>query len=419
MFEQDIELTRLLLNKLTELDARGEQLRGEIGECQGRLDESQSVRAEREQYLDVLARAAQLLERTDLTVDSPEISALELKMSELTDGLEALDQEMLQYRKLVDELRERAPDLLAAAREGGPPAAVEPEEEPEYAPLEPVEEEPPADEEFEPEEEPESPFAEAAVEPEEEVEEFEEAEEAEPSPAPVAIAEPEPIAAEEESEIEFEPEPEPEAEIEAVAEFESEPEPAAEAEAEPEPAAEPEGPVEIELQEELAPQTNGGEIGAPAAYERSMALDQLFDVKDLKVKEAFTYGLGAAYIVDATSVLDRVPNYDQHFRALQENQVRDELIGDLDRLSREISGDFYVVFISPHEISVPFGTHVFVQHPDGDGSKEAASMHIVQLVKNITSEDRVVCVVTGDTVLAENVSDTKVHVIPLGEFFNT
>lgn len=355
MYEQDIELTRLLLGKLTELDAQGEQLRSEISQCRSQLDESQLVRDERDQYVDVLTRAAQLLERNDLEVESPEVSALELQINELTDKLQALDQEVLQYRKLVDELRERAPNLLAAATEEQPVA------EPEEAYLE---------EEPEPEVDPESPFAEAAVDTVREAED-----EAEPDSA----------------------------ELDAEADLA---------------AAEDLPPVIDEFEENEAAESDG-QAPVAGAYEREIALDQLFDLKDLKVKEAFTYGLGAAYIVDATSVLDRVPNYDQHFRALQEDQIRDQLIGDLDRLSREISGDFYVVFISTHEAAIPTGTHVFVEHAEGDGSKEAADMHIVQLVRNIVADDRVACVVTGDAVLAENVRDEKVHVIPLGEFFNT
>jgi len=368
MYEQDIELTRLLLNKLTELDAQGESLRAEIYQCQAELDSSQSVRSEREQYLDVLARAAQLLDRTDLEVDSPQLSELEQRMADLQGRLGGLDEEVRQYRTLVDELRERAPGLLEAATgDSAPPA--------EPAALAAVD-----DEEFEPEEEPggdyeaystsdtepaeeEAPFAEAAVAGDEA------GEAAEP-----AVMEIEPAAA-----VEF----------------------AASA-------------VAVEPRGEEQPET-----AAAASYEPETALDQLFDIKDLKVKEAFAYGLGAAYIVDATSVLDRVPNYDQHFRALQADQVRDELIRDLDRLSREISGDFYVVFDAAHRATVSTGTHVFVEYVEGNGSKDAANERITELVAQMNEQERIACVVTGDSGLAEDVADDNVYVIPLGNFFNT
>jgi hypothetical protein len=368
MYEQDIELTRLLLTKLTELDARGESLRAEISQCQTELDSSQSVRSEREQYLDVLTRAAQLLDRADLEVESPQLSELEQRMEELKGRLGALDEEVQQYRTLVDELRERAPGLLEAATGDSAPA--------EPAALEAVD-----DEEFEPEEEPGGNYeGYATTDPEPEAEE-------EAPFAEAAAAGDEAGEAAEPAVLEIAPA--------AAVEF------AASA-------------VAVEALGEEQPAT-----AAVAGYEPETALDQLFDIKDLKVKEAFAYGLGAAYIVDATSVLDRVPNYDQHFRALQADQVRDELVRDLDRLSREISGDFYVVFDAAHHATVSTGTHVFVEYVEGNGSKDATNERISELVAQMNEQERIACVVTGDSGLAEDVADDNVYVIPLGNFFNT
>lgn len=352
MYEQDIELTRLLLDKLQELDTQGEQLRSSIQQYQTELAETRQVREERESYLDVLSRAAQLLERVDLEVESPQISDLDQQIQELRLQLEGIDQEVLQYRKLVDELRERAPKLLEAAT--GQFAGASTDFSVEHSDADYAEQEEGVAEE--------PPFDQSA----------------------------------------------PEADL-APADEDDESEPHWSGDEEPTPAEEAAG----------AHPADEVQVASHAKFNRPTELDQLFDLKDLKVKEAFTFGLGAAYIVDATSVLDRVPHYDRHFLALHENEIRDALLSDLERLSREISGDFHVIFTTEHESAAIIGSHVKIEAAGGDGTKGQADTRIVQLVAEITGQERTACVVTGDAVLAENVSGDGVYVIPLGNFFKT
>lgn len=335
MYEQDIELTKLLLDKLHQLDEHGEDLRGKIDQLQGELEETVTIRDERENYLDVLSRAASLLERSDLQVESPETTTLESEINDLKSQMEAIDQEVIQYRKLVDELRERAPKLLQAASDDAPDgtASVDDDQPTEQVDTEEV-----------------------------------------GSTSPFDQGEPAP---------------------------EGDPPPTEDAGSTNEPAATEEPPQER------------------ADFSRPTELSQLFNLKDLKVKEAFTYGLGAAYIVDATSVLDRVPHYDKHFLALPEDQIRDELINDINRLSNEISGDFFIIFTKPYEPSAERGTHVKVEFAGDDSSKDDADNRVLSLVSEILEKDRVACVVTGDSTLGDTVRNQDVHVIALGDFFNT
>ncbi|MBN2081251.1 NYN domain-containing protein [bacterium] len=331
MYEQDIELTKLLLDKLHQLDEHGEALRSKVEQLQGELEETVNIRDERESYLDVLSRAANLLDRSDLQVESPETTTLESEINDLKSQMEAIDQEVIQYRKLVDELRERAPKLLQAASTNEPDAPNG---------------EPAADKVDAEEVGSTSPFD-------------------QPEPAPAGD----------------------------------------------DPPAEGAG-----SSEEPAP------VAAPAEhveFSRPTELSQLFNLKDLKVKEAFTYGLGAAYIVDATSVLDRVPHYDKHFLALPEAQIRDELINDINWLSSQISGDFFIIFTTPYEPAIERSAHVKIEFAGDETTKEQADNRVLEMVSEILDKDRVACVVTGDSTLGDTVRNQDVHVIALGDFFNT
>ncbi|GEM_PF-2176420 len=331
MYEQDIELARLLLTKLEELSASGEELRAQLEQTEAELSEQQRQRDDRAEYFDVLSRAAQLLEREDLRVESPETDALEERAASLRGELGDLDNEVTEYRRLADELRQRAPTLMAAASGEDQPPEVDrpaaPEGDAEGNPVD-------IDEQY----------------------------------AELSLAEPE--LEEEAGDAQVEEEAEPES-------------------AEDEPAA-----------------------AQPAD------LHSLFDIKNLKVKEAFTFGQGATYIMDATSVLDRVPHYDMHYRALHESEVRDELLLDIERLSSEISGRFVVVFNSPHEPASELGPSVEVRYA-GDGDKLAADELITALARELVAVEKTACVVTGDSVLGELLEKEQAHVIPLGEFFIT
>src|SRR5690606_2539796 len=96
-----------------------------------------------------------------------------------------------------------------------------------------------------------------------------------------------------------------------------------------------------------------------------------FNLDHLKKKEAFTFGRGAAYVVDGESVLDRLPYYDYSLRGVLEAQTRDELARDIDVLSTELHGKFHIVYSSAHKPSIQLGEHVSLDCADGEGGKEA------------------------------------------------
>ena len=330
MYEQDIQLARLLLEKLDDMTGRAEALSAQLEEARGRLNESEKVREERSSYEDVLARAAELLDRQDLKRDSPETTELRERVSTLEQEFNGLDEALTKHRQLVEELGERAPNLIKAARaeiDGITPAAP-PVEEP------------------------------AVIE---------------EAPEPEETAEP----GFEEVPAEFDPEEEP-----------------GEAPAAEEPTT--------------------GEPG-----DGGKDLQQIFGLKELKVKETYTFGRGAAYVIDATSVLDRVPHYDLHFRAMSESEARDELISDIDELSRELSGDFFLVFNSWHQPQVDFSNKVEIRNVFGEdeGIKSAANDLIRELAGEMVAREKVVVVVTGDSDLSSSVSGQGVHIQPLSEFF--
>jgi len=321
MYEQDIELARLLLERLTELDKRAESLHAELDDTRKELQNIATVRDERAQYMDILSRAARLLERPDLEVESPQTSELENRETELIAHIDELHREALTYRELSSELSQRAPHLLSAAKGDAAPAA---------APALAAAAEAPADE-----------------------------------PAPVQ-----------------------------------------------EPAAEP------------APEEGGSEspfgAGMSADDDPTLILNR-FNINNLKTKESFTFGRGAAYLVDGTSVLERVPHYDTHFRAMKDTAARDELIRDIDALSRELSGAFHVVFSSWHQPAIATSHDVGVEYGtgEGEGTKLAGDRKLRELAIELGGQDRSLCIVTGDSTLADSLRGPGVHIISLGEFFKT
>ncbi len=115
MLEQDVQLTRLIVEKLTELDQRKQQVGWQLSEAQERLDRVETLKSQRSAYEGVLERAAALLGRDDLVVEI-DVPVDDAKLAEdLRTELSAINAEQSQYLELVDELRHRAPDLLQAA----------------------------------------------------------------------------------------------------------------------------------------------------------------------------------------------------------------------------------------------------------------------------------------------------------------
>jgi len=331
MFEQDIELTRLLLDKVAALSSQGDELRSDLEHAETELAKTQQVREERKNFQDVLARAAELLDRADLQVESPATTEQEERVNTLRGQLDEVEQAILTHRQVIDDLESTAPELVEAAR-AGTTAAEEPITV-EYSGSQ--------------DDEPET--------------------------------------------VEIEEEPSAEEAVDQVV---------------PEPVAEDGAP-------ELNPTAADGH--------EQPAVAQLFNLEELRIKETFTYGKDAAFIIDATSVLARVPHYDRHFRALNEADISSELIGDLNRLSHEITGDFHVFFTSQPPPSVDHGPQVAI-HPftrESGGEETSHSQHVIDKVTELRAQERVVCLVSGDADLAEAAAGPEIYIIPLSEFFKT
>lgn len=331
MFEQDIELTRLLLDKVAALSSQGDKLRSELEQAEAELAKTQQVREERKNFQDVLARAADLLDRADLQVESPATTEQEEGVNALRAQLDEVDQAILTHRQVIDDLESSAPELVDAARASA--STIE----------EPTTEE----------------FSDSQVDEHERVE------------------------------IEEEPSAEETAD-QGVAEH---------------------------IDEDGAPEPS---IAAADGHEWP-AVAQLFNLEELRIKETFTYGKDAAFVIDATSVLARVPHYDRHFRALNEADISNELVGDIDRLSHEISGDFHVFFANQPPPSVEHSPQVIIHQITGESESGEASIseHVIDKITELRAQERVVCLVSGDVELTEAVAGPEIYIIPLSEFFKT
>lgn len=379
MHEKDIELAKLLLGKLQELDQRRAQVNEALAHVESELEGVRKLREERSQYLDILTRAAQLLEREDLKEELPETSALEEEAEKLIGQLDEIRQVAAQYEELVEGLRERAPLLLESAGIGQPPA-------------ESVEEGPAADA-----------GSEAGAVEEPLAEEVGAAEEAGEEPPLLEPASAEDIIAADDEVL---------VETPAVE--------AGEGPADEEQDAEAETEAQVEAPAEPAVAEPAPEEQAPPISSADAELSlKRFNVSNLKRREAFTHGRGAAYIIDASSVLERVPNYDHYVRGIEPEQAREELIRDFDVLTRELSGTFHLIFNAWFQYAAVHGNTLTVEFGTGpgEGTKEASDRRLRELVFEMTAKLRPVCIVTGDSTLADSVRGQGIHIIPLGEFF--
>lgn len=391
MHEKDLELAKLLLGKLSALEAQQARLSADLSRAQDELERQWQMRDERAKYLDILSRAAELLNRADLREELPETTDLEQQVTRLEDELSQLSQEAAQHRELVESLNERAPQLVSAARSGYPPPLDAAAAEGDAA----IGEEPAMDEVAEP---PGLELVDAAgLEPDG----------VEPAPT-TAVTDEVPAGPEE-------PEPAEPARADDAAEA---PAPATENE-----AAAPEQTANGTESETLpgAPATDGDgeeDTALDHGIDPEISLSR-FNLSNLKRREAFTHGRGAAYIIDASSVLERVPNYDHYVRGIELEEAREELIRDFDILGRELSGSFHLVFSAWFQYATRHGNNVSVEFSTGpdEGTKDASDRRLRELVFEMTAKLRPVCVITGDRELLESVRGQGIHPILLGEFF--
>jgi hypothetical protein len=333
MFEQDIQLARLLLEKCQASRLRRDDLQANLVQQETELDQQLSLRREREGYADLMAKAAALLDRPDLEVRAPDTTELEVRVLELREEVDAVTQQSAQFEELLSELETRAPEIVANAR--GEVAG--------------------------------------------------------------------PMVSDEQSQTEPGLDDSPEDQAAPVYE-----------QADAEPADEISTATEVESEQEVAEEEPVAE-----AYDAGNLLKR-FNLHALKTKEAFTYGRGAAYVIDASSVLERVPNYDITIRGGEPSAIRDELLRDFDQLSRELSGTFYLVFDSWYHPLVSVGNRVGSIYTTGEleGTRDGARRRVVDLVKELDGKHRNLCVVTSDDELAGRFRNDDLFIISLAEFFN-
>ncbi|MCH7471368.1 hypothetical protein IIA79_00245 [bacterium] len=359
MYKEDIELANLLLGKISELGEKLEQAGEQMKSAQAELDDLRKVREERSEYEDIIFEVADLLEREDLKLESPADTEADEKVASLNKETEDINKELEKYNKLLSVLRERAPQLVAAAEAGSSPEAAAPGGEQEPFGLAPADD------------------AGGAAVPggqmagDNPVESEVETQEASPGGGEAAVQE---LSEAEENEAE-------------------------ENEQSAESAVQSATDVEDEEEKVLA----------------------RFKLRGLKATKVFARGKRAECIVDATSVLDRIPNYDYYTQKIKEEEARDELVRDIDLLGKQLPATFHVVFNSWHQPGVQFGDNVKIEHGsgEGEGSKAAGDRRMKELVAEITGNLRKAVVVTGDTSFAEEVRGPGVQVIPLSDFFMT
>ena len=435
MYEQDVKLATMLIAKIRAIRGEENSVKEALNEARAELERVQQIREERDAYLAILSEAADLLDSKDLVVENPDTT----EQQELVDGLEykieELDEESQKYNRLIEALREKAPQLFESSDSSDPEAASDLSEETQ----DDQNEEASASLETETDEEaaPVLNDIEDSKEAEQELEEEEtEAEtvQIEETAAEVAAE----VVAEARTATDAENSAGEAAEAEAA---EDEPEESADAATQPptleihvgsnghagaESVSSGNGSPEKESANtataiQSAPvASSAGEVQVSTvkvAVESPERTLSRFNLDHLKKKEAFTFGRGAAYIVDGDSVLDRLPYYDFSLRGVLENQTRDELARDIDVLSTELHGSFHIVYGSQYNSSINLGDDVSLNCADGEGGKEAADDHVRLLVSELIAKHTCVCVITGDVALADSVRGQSIHILQLHDFF--
>jgi len=436
MHEKDIELARLLIARDTELRERSAVLQTELNAVESRVAEAKAQSEQRDAYADILAKAADLLQRSDLTVETPDTGEDEARLAELQQQVSELEAQDQQYQELINALKERAPQLFDAATGAllsTPPGAA-------TAALDVAEAAESVSSTVPDTSEPAVAIEDELAEPEPETaEEF------------AVDAEPVQSAAPEAALQDTEPEPEPQeavtAEPAAADAPAAEPEPSSEPDAVPEISASPNlnndwdesvklyvagrgQAVEAEADSYAAwtppAETNGNgahpsEPDEPLTSEELERFLQRFNLEQIQKETEEALGGEAAYVIDAASVLDNIPYYDREIRGGPARFIRDELLRDIDLLSRRLNGKVYLVLDQPHESEQKVSSKVAVRSlsPADKGRREAAEELFKQVLAEATKSGKPVSFVTGDAVLGGSLRSRRVHFFPLGDFFRT
>ena len=444
MYEQDVKLAKLLVEKINELSNAEESVKNDLENAREELTRVVGIREERDAYLDILSEAASLLDSKDLVVENPETGDQQENVDNLEFRLEELDEERQKYNRLIDALREKAPQLFdesaAEEEEAAEEEPTEPETEETIASLEEVEtdefsdqsegsestEEPEDEEDDDSADSEEEPVAEILAEEEEAVENMDDTSDSDDEDEEEDHDDDDDGEDEDEAE-EFRDQLE-EVKVENLSisnNGHSQPTETFTVTNENgssidedtavivEPASDTVPDVAISVEPVVIEENTTVKV-AVESPERTLSR---FNLDHLKKKEAFTFGRGAAYIVDGDSVLDRLPYYDFSLRGVLENQTRDELARDVDVLSTELHGLFHIVYNSQYSSSLSLGDNVSIECADGNGDKDDADARVRELVSELIAKHTCVCVITGDVALADSVRGQGIHILQLHDFF--
>jgi hypothetical protein len=127
----------------------------------------------------------------------------------------------------------------------------------------------------------------------------------------------------------------------------------------------------------------------------------------------------ATYVIDANSVLDNIPYYDREIRGGPVRFIRDELLRDIDILSRRLDGQVYLVLDQPYETEQRVSSRVALRNlgPADKGRRDMAEALFKQVLTEATKSGSAVCFVTGDLGLGDSLRSRRVHFFPLTDFF--
>lgn len=386
MHEKDIQLARLLIARQNELNANGEALRQQVRGVQERIDAASQAAAERNQYADILARAADLLQRSDLTVDAPDTSAEEAELETLRGQLDELEAQEGQFRELVEQLRQQAPQLFDAATgelslDGNQTASENGAEEA-----------------------PETAEAVSSAAPEEATAAADEqgGPEALAAEAPAMPAADSPAATEEADGEDWD---------ESVKVFvagrqkQLTPEDEEYLSRMPAPSAEPEAAA----------------VSAPDEPLNDDELDRFlgrFNMDTIQRQAIQALAADAVFVVDAASVMNNIPYYDNSIRGGPVKFIRDEMLRDFGLLARHLDRSVHLVLDHEHVPEAPLAARLTLQTlRGGDQGQRAAQDTLLKSVLADAAQRTQVCLVTGELGLGGGLRSRRVQFLPVADFF--
>jgi hypothetical protein len=382
MYEKDIQLARLLIERQAELTASGDRLREQEREIQERIRQIHAGVEERNQYADILAQAADLLQRSDLTVEAPDTSTEESELAEVASQLNALTEQEVKFRELVDALRERAPQLFDAAT-GELSLADQPSHAGESS--------------------------------------LQTSDQQTDSANQLSQTSPDNSVHGEEAESESLTINQADDWDEDVKVFVAGRTKVLTPEDEEYLAREAARSLELQTEEETS-QTSAATL--PSAPDEPLTEEELdrfllrFNMDVIQRQVMQTLGPDAVFVVDAASVMNNIPYYDNAIRGGPVKFIREELLRDFGLLSRHLDRKVHLVLDHEHTPEAPLFAGVTLQTlHSGDQGQRVAQDTLLKSVLADAAQHTQVCLVTGELALGGSLRSRRVQFLPVTDFF--